>query len=117
MKVAGDSHIKGVERRRIHLQNLPMHLGTRLFLLSIRMARSFQIMTGLHGVFFFKYVSGGPRCQEMGAHTGAVRPLGVPALAGSARRAEPSLTAKSSRSWQPGRINISLPECSLRLEI
>lgn len=54
MKVAGDSHIKGVEHRSIHLQNLPMHLGTRLFLLAIRMARSFQIMTGLHAFFFFK---------------------------------------------------------------
>lgn len=47
MEVAGDSHIKGVEHRSIHLQNLPVHLGTQLFLLSIWTAKPFHRITQL----------------------------------------------------------------------
>lgn len=57
---------KRVEHRRIHLQNLPVHLGMQLFLLPIQTTRPFQIMTGLC-VFNLS-------CTERGAGKGEPAP-------------------------------------------
>lgn len=97
-----------VEHRRIHLQNLPVHLGMQLFLLPIQTTGPFQIMTGL-SVFNLS-------CEELGGvslHPSSSSPgSACPSWQGS----EHSLAGKSSWSWQPARNHLLLPEHSLRRE-